>query len=57
MVEKPQLYKGSDSKNCKPCKHHNSVNIECNHQFWDKCIKRDADDFVIDYVYYEYYYR
>ena len=51
------IVSGSDSKECKTCKHYDSVKIGCNHPHWDKCIKRDADKFVIDYVYHEYHYR
>ena len=61
LAQNPQLHKhsvsGSDSKECKTCKHYNSDKIGCNHPHWDKCIKRDAEDYVIDYLYYEYHYR
>ena len=46
---------GSDSNECKNCKHYDSIKIGCKHPYWDKCIKRDGD-FVIDYVYHEYDY-
>jgi hypothetical protein len=43
-----------DSKECKTCKYHDSIKIECNHPYWDKCIKRDDNEFIIDYLYHEY---
>lgn len=48
---------GSDSKECKNCLYFNVKAIACKHPNWDKCIRRDDDEFVIDYVYHEYHYR
>jgi hypothetical protein len=51
------LVSGSESKECKNCLYFNVVKTECKHPNWDKCIKRDNDEYVIDYVYHEYHYR
>lgn len=48
---------GSSSKECQNCLYYNVVKTACKHPNWDKCIKRDVDGFVIDYVYHEYHYR
>lgn len=51
------IVSGSDSKECKNCLYYNVVKTACKHPNWDKCVKRDADGFVIDYLYHEYHYR
>ena len=48
---------GSDSKECKNCLYYNVQKIGCKHPSWKKCIVRDSDEFVIDYLYHEYHYR
>lgn len=45
---------GSDSKDCKSCKHYNNIKTGCKHQNWDNCVERDKSGIVIDYIYYEY---
>jgi len=47
----------SDSKECKNCLYYNVQKIGCKHPTWKKCIVRDSDEFVIDYLYHEYHYR
>jgi hypothetical protein len=41
-----------NDKECKTCKYFDSKKTGCKHPNWDSCIKRDENEFVIDYEFY-----
>ena len=43
----------SDSKSCKNCKFHNKEKISCSHFFWDRCVVRDEEGYVVNYNYHQ----
>jgi hypothetical protein len=36
---------------CKNCLHHCAEKISCKHPNWDKCVVRDKNGYVVDYLY------
>lgn len=39
-------------KSCQTCRYFNNTKLGCTHQDWNKCIKRDEDGYIINYLYY-----
>ena len=48
------LLADSGSKSCQNCKFHNKEKTSCSHTFWNRCVVRDEEGYVVHYNYHHF---